>query len=255
MIYILNETLYYRTTDGLVRHVSEDDNHGMLLTPIVNRIFRVLIEQQGEIITKEGFIALVWEANGMEGSTNTLVQYMSHLRKILNHYLPDMMIITTVPRTGYTLSSDVTVSSIDQEDTIKTFTQKKRRPSTTMHYKKSIIILTFAITVLITLFIVADRLNDESIITPQHITPLFTYNSCPVYYLSSSEDQKDIANNTQIAKKIINNENISCTKDVSIYIAFNYSKTGNTPINAMLSRCIENGQYQNNCKSYQFNQW
>lgn len=114
MICIIDDVLYYRSTDGFIKHVGEDDERGTLLTPILNRILLLLIEKQGEVITKNDFIESVWEKHGLEGSTNTLTQYISHLRKILGEYFDVSEYIVTIPRTGYSLTTDLKIHKVEE---------------------------------------------------------------------------------------------------------------------------------------------
>jgi DNA-binding winged helix-turn-helix (wHTH) protein len=76
---------------------------------------KLLVQHHGNVVERETFLHDVWDRRGLQGSNNSLNQYISILRKMLASLLPDVLFIVTVPKTGFMLSADVTVTALEEE--------------------------------------------------------------------------------------------------------------------------------------------
>lgn len=70
---------------------------------------KLLVIQHGNVVEREAFLREVWDERGLQGSNNSLNQYISILRKLLASLVPDATFIVTVPKMGFMLSADITV--------------------------------------------------------------------------------------------------------------------------------------------------
>jgi DNA-binding winged helix-turn-helix (wHTH) protein len=257
VICIIDEVLYYRSADGFIKRVGEEDENGTLLTPILNRILALLIEKQGEVITKNDFIENVWEKHGLEGSTNTLTQYISHLRKILGKYFDVTQYIVTIPRTGYSLSSELKIQQIEEPKSdpepdvpvlVLPVTVKKRTNT------KWFMILAFAL-IMLTILSSPMLFENRYLIQSQVVKPLFDHEGCQVSGLSDKSHPMFDVTSIEIAKTILNENAIGCEKDAHFYIAITDGAINKIPGNVMLAKCIESTSNADICVSYQYNRW
>nr|WP_241391603.1 winged helix-turn-helix domain-containing protein [Yersinia frederiksenii]ULG19940.1 hypothetical protein 49p1_00240 [Yersinia frederiksenii] len=74
------------------------------------RCFQLLLQRPGEVICQQDFIKEVWEKQGQSGSTNTLYQNISLLRRALRSAGLHNNIIQTIPKEGMRFSGTVTLS-------------------------------------------------------------------------------------------------------------------------------------------------
>ncbi|MBH2847086.1 helix-turn-helix domain-containing protein, partial [Serratia marcescens] len=96
MNYIIDDVLVYCPDDGSVSHISKPEEIIMVLTPVLNRILLLLIENQGSLVPRDLFFEKVWDNYGKNASSHTLSQYMGVLRKIFENEL-GASCIDTIP--------------------------------------------------------------------------------------------------------------------------------------------------------------
>lgn len=114
MKYLLADAIVYNDEDGSVSLINAPDEDAQLLTCTANTIMKLLVQHHGNVVERETFLQEVWDWRGLQGSNNSLNQYISILRKMLAALLPDALLIVTVPKTGFMLSADVTVTPLEE---------------------------------------------------------------------------------------------------------------------------------------------
>ena len=114
MKYLLADAIVYNDEDGSVSLINAPDEDAQLLTCTANTIMKLLVQHHGNVVERETFLQEVWDRRGLQGSNNSLNQYISILRKMLASLLPDALLIVTVPKTGFMLSADVTVTPLEE---------------------------------------------------------------------------------------------------------------------------------------------
>ena len=114
MKYLLADAIVYNDEDGSVSLINAPDEDAQLLTCTANTIMKLLVQHHGNVVERETFLQEVWDRRGLQGSNNSLNQYISILRKMLAALLPDALLIVTVPKTGFMLSADVTVTPLEE---------------------------------------------------------------------------------------------------------------------------------------------
>ncbi len=109
MKFLLADTLVYNDEDGSFALVDTPEEAPQMLTGIANAIMKLLVNQHGNVVEREAFLRQVWDERGLQGSNNSLNQYISILRKILAGLVPDALFIVTVPKVGFMLSAELPV--------------------------------------------------------------------------------------------------------------------------------------------------
>jgi len=78
------------------------------LTPKAFDVLLFLVQNPNRVVTKEELLQAVWGDTIVE--EGNLTQYISHLRKALDHNLEDTRLIVTIARKGYQFTAPVTVA-------------------------------------------------------------------------------------------------------------------------------------------------
>ncbi|EQA5340853.1 winged helix-turn-helix domain-containing protein [Enterobacter hormaechei] len=114
MKYLLADALIYNDEDGIITPVNAPEEDAQILTCTANTILKLLVKHHGNVVERETFLHDVWDRRGLQGSNNSLNQYISILRKMLASLVPDVLFIVTVPKTGFMLCADVTVTTLEE---------------------------------------------------------------------------------------------------------------------------------------------
>jgi DNA-binding winged helix-turn-helix (wHTH) protein len=117
MKYLLADVLVYNDEDGSFSLIGAPEEEPQMLTGTANAIMKLLVAHHGNVIEREGFLRDVWDERGLQGSNNSLNQYISILRKMLASLVPDTGFIVTVPKMGFMLSADIPVTPLRSAET------------------------------------------------------------------------------------------------------------------------------------------
>lgn len=268
MSYILNENVLYRFDDGTLQLLANDEDDIVLLTPVINRMLYLLVSRQGEVISKEEFLEKVWDEYGRNGSTNTLSQYISTLRKLLGKYLDNSDVIITVPKQGYMFSRDIEIrrhesdvlnkvqepaeSKVDNHADIADVTlpqTKKREKSLPFAFKVSVAVLIFSLPLALAYFWPA-KISDKTVYR------LGDMEGCPLYSFikyPSKDVEFEVLN---IANELRERKNLDCVNNAVFYIYANANSLhSNSGSYIMLSRCINNAKNHDTCITSQTSRW
>lgn len=109
MIYILNNRIEYNSDTAEVFQLGSNIDIAKF-TPILNRIFRILVENNKMIVPRDELLKQVWNDHGLNASVNTLNQYISTLRKLLSQHLDIDNAILNIPKKGIILSSEIVIT-------------------------------------------------------------------------------------------------------------------------------------------------
>ena len=112
MKYQLADALIYTDDDATLTLM--DSAESQQLTDTANAIFSLLVAHAGMVVERETFLREVWDRRGLQGSNNSLNQYISILRKMLAAMVPDTTFIVTVPKVGFMLSAELRVVRLGQ---------------------------------------------------------------------------------------------------------------------------------------------
>lgn len=258
MNYIFDDNILYQPDDGTIRVLESGAEDIVTLTPVLNRILLLLVSQQGQLITKDEFLAKVWDDYGKTGSSHTLNQYLSTLRGIFLKHLNKQPIIT-VPRQGYMFSLDIAITIVDpatEQSARGTHSENppqfsddplvKMARSPTRQIKKHLAVYALILLAAITL---------TRLITPHFKSPvqqnhlqLGSIDQCPVYYLTDSKKSQRKDSDAMVrVNNMANMFGLSCGDNVYFYYYNNTSQIKEKKgIYSMLTRC-EQADDTNNC--------
>lgn len=113
MKYIISGKVIYNNVDRTLSGAEAGNDESIILTPVLGKVFEVLLDMHGEVVSRDIFLEKVWYSHGKLGSVNTLKQYIGRLRKILSRYISQEC-ICTVPG-GYFFSESVSISTTESE--------------------------------------------------------------------------------------------------------------------------------------------
>ncbi|MGG2079357.1 winged helix-turn-helix domain-containing protein [Lelliottia nimipressuralis] len=117
--YVIDEYIVFTPADGCLRLIKtvDTDTPSHLLPPAAARLLLVLLQHNGELVTKENLLAEVWENHGMTGSLHNLAHYTMLIRKAFRALHYDKKIIITVHKQGIMINPEVSYRiSVQQQD-------------------------------------------------------------------------------------------------------------------------------------------
>ncbi|AHB78352.1 MULTISPECIES: winged helix-turn-helix domain-containing protein [Pandoraea] len=97
-------------TDTFALVSRRDDALSVSLGATAGRCLQVLLEADGEIVTKRTLLAQGWEQYGAVVTDNNLSQSIVRIRRALQHLGADPGLLVTLPRIGYRLTGVTRVS-------------------------------------------------------------------------------------------------------------------------------------------------
>ena len=209
MKYLLADTLVYNDEDGSVSLVATPDVEPQVMTATANSIMKMLVLHHGNVVEREAFLHDVWDERGLQGSNNSLNQYISILRKLLASLVPEMLFIVTVPKVGFMLSADITVHSQAEKSDCPASASRPYRFQPRLLFCGGLTLVVLALC--IWTFVV--KQNQQR--AEMHL--LTHFGECPVYTFSPLADvfrNKAIA----LAQAMQRDGNMPCLKNSHFYL-------------------------------------
>ncbi|POT57185.1 transcriptional regulator [Citrobacter amalonaticus] len=245
MEYLINSQVRYRTDDGAIWPV-RDDESVIILTITMNRLLVYLLERQGQVVKRDELLNNVWDLHGLRSSSHTLNKYISEIRKHFMRAGIHHECITTIPRVGFVFNSDVEVIAIDNaENNIHSDTINAAVGTVLTHsiqplrYKAWYAAITLFIIICSTALIISgNRLKSKTNVKLQDapVYFLFNYQTCPVY-----TTQKNSASFLEQKKKVfldlVNVNKIECLNGTSFLYQASDSYMYGSKGRIFISRC------------------
>lgn len=265
---IINSVLFYNSEYGTLHMKSMDDCDSITLTPVLNGLLSHMLHNQGILITKEDFFDTVWDSYGRTGSANTLKQYISNIRKILDSHL-GMPCIITVPGQGYILSPELVIQCQSDNSVVDFIDDKadgcsndlvaveekkhlKKTKNNIFISKKFAIVNSALIVIMVALSVRVFLLHNQGSNLIQ-MSEISNIGGCPVYGEHANTINMEEKNvRTDDIKFILKSYNISCQKNDSFYFFNSPMHEGNDIGRySMLTVCHDKGS----CISYRVNKY
>lgn len=265
MDYLFDHSILYHSDDGTLHFLEAGAEDTVTLTPVLNRILLLLIARQGQLITKEEFLIKVWDDYGRAGSSHTLNQYLSTLRKIFSKHLNKKGIIT-VSKQGFMLSPDIIVSTVDEqpeatnesgntpeplpamdspcsEPIIEKTNVEEFEPNGKIKYAVFYTLLTLVA------FTLALWLPSRLYPSPKIGTfPLGSVGECPVFSFSGNLDEKQKEEAMVMVNHHINAYKLTCAEHVIFYFYSNENGAQKEKGSyTMLTRCARADVIDDEC--------
>lgn len=265
MDYLFDHSILYHSEDGTLHFLEAGAEDIVTLTPVLNRILLLLIAKQGQLITKEEFLIKVWDNYGRAGSSHTLNQYLSTLRKLFHKHLNKKGIVT-IAKQGYMLSPDIIVSTVDDQPKAtgelnndsepqqvtepplptavveKTAVGKSKLNSTVKYAVFYAMLTLIAITLALwlpTRFYSSPKVNTF---------PLGMVGECPVFSFSGNKDEQQKKEAMEMVNHHISAYHLTCGDHVSFYFYSNENGTQKEKGSySMLTRCARADVIDDEC--------
>jgi DNA-binding winged helix-turn-helix (wHTH) protein len=112
MIYLIENKILFNPEDNTLSLQNDPENQVSISNP-ARRVLLLLIEQQGVVVQRDILFKKVWDDYGLVSSNNNLNHCISKLRKVINTLGHTDDVIITVPKVGFLLKKEITISAID----------------------------------------------------------------------------------------------------------------------------------------------
>lgn len=240
------------------------------------RLLTVLVQNNGETLTRTWLLKVVWEDYGFTGSNSNLNNYLSELRKAINMLDPTLDIIITTPKVGIKLEANITFTALeDKENNSPDATNdndyhhvgneltgsekshssikdgkflKNKNGEKRMH---GILICIATLMMIITLLVLIKGMQKKIVLKNEPLTLIYETEKCRLYYLSGYS-KNEVAFSNERVKKLLSYYKTDCStgpyKDMYIY---SQKKGINTPETAFFSVCLKRGSGDANYSSCQ----
>ena len=235
MKYLLADALVYNDEDGSVS-----------LICTANTIMKLLVQHHGNVVERETLLQEVWDRRGLQGSNNSLNQYISILRKLLASLLPDVLFIVTVPKTGFMLSADVTVTALEEPCTAAETATSVRRVRPDVLFCGALTLAIVALCIWITAIKPATQQREIHLLT--HI------GTCPVYTFTPLADvfhEKAIG----LAQTLQQDGHLPCLKNSIFYMHIQRTLFYGHEGRLVLSQCSLTRGKASACRTLYYYEW
>lgn len=112
---IINDEIIFLENAYELRSVSSQNDVITLNAPTA-RCLQLLLDKAGQVVSRDDFLAQVWQARGIVVSQNTFYQNISLLRKSLKDAGLTKDIVITVRSKGFILAEDTIIRPVIDED-------------------------------------------------------------------------------------------------------------------------------------------
>ncbi|EKI0253026.1 winged helix-turn-helix domain-containing protein [Enterobacter asburiae] len=246
MKYLLADALVYNDEDGSVSLINAPDEDAQILTCTANTIMKLLVQHHGNVVERETLLQEVWDRRGLQGSNNSLNQYISILRKLLASLLPDVLFIVTVPKTGFMLSADVTVTALEEPCTAAETATSVRRVRPDVLFCGALTLAIVALCIWITAIKPATQQREIHLLT--HI------GTCPVYTFTPLADvfhEKAIG----LAQTLQQDGHLPCLKNSIFYMHIQRTLFYGHEGRLVLSQCSLTRGKASACRTLYYYEW
>lgn len=258
-LYIINNSLFFNEMNNTLS-LNGDDENTLYLPPPAGRLLTELIQNVGQLISRDELLVRVWEDHGFRASNSNLNNYLSVLRRNIASLAPEMNIIVTFPKQGVMLDAEITREESVREERIGPEEQflvsvsnsgdipnySHLPPPLTFRNKnklKKLLIITSLFCMLTSFFLIASNYRQGKNISPQQ---LFSHEKCNIFSLDSSHIEDNELDN--ILKKF--NVDIDC-KNIKHDIFYSHYRNKNKKQNITFISWCQLGKEQEyiNCEN------
>ncbi|MGB4074689.1 winged helix-turn-helix domain-containing protein [Pseudomonas sp.] len=104
--YVINRLIHF-DNEAYVLYTAAAPEEALRIGAIASRCLTLLLQADGQIVSKRDLMRGAWGAFGLEVTDNSLAQVVRQLRVALEKLQPDHELIITIPRIGYKISEQV----------------------------------------------------------------------------------------------------------------------------------------------------
>lgn len=106
--YVINQLIHF-DNEAFVLYAAATPEEVLRIGAIASRCLTLLLQANGQIVSKRDLMSGAWGAFGLEVTDNSLAQVVRQLRVALEKLQPNHELIVTIPRIGYKISEQVTL--------------------------------------------------------------------------------------------------------------------------------------------------
>lgn len=253
MKYILDGVFVFRTDDGSIWSIDNEDNK-ITLSPIISRLLLLLLEEQGNILTRDEILRQVWTVYGLEPSGNSLNQYISNIRKNMSLLGLHESAIRTLPKIGFMLDQNIVIVKLDSSD-IESKSQKNNFLKLNLTKSRlNYLMLAIIVFTLVASFVAKQEgIFSSHFSVTEHVT-LGTINGCKLYGIKNNTISKDDI--LSLAQEVFDDYNLACqhSNDVALFSVHGGISHGNAG-RTFIALCKEVNKSLTSCKNQSFNNW
>ncbi|MEB4673503.1 winged helix-turn-helix domain-containing protein [Enterobacteriaceae bacterium G50] len=248
MKYLLADAIIYDNEDGSLSLKGVESEEHQMLTSTANHIFNLLIAHHGMVVDREKFLQDVWDERGLTGSNNSLNQYISILRKLLDGMVPGITFIITVPKTGFMLNAEISVQPLSRESAPMLPTPVRTSRSRPM------LAIWLAIITMIVAAICGSYISQKQSPSVAGRYLLTQIDGCPVYTFTPIADvfQKQAI---ALTRQIKENSGLSCLENSVFYVHIQNTLFYGDKGRLVLSQCSRSSQNTSTCSTNYFYEW
>jgi len=107
--YKINDLILFTPGTSALSFVKQPDVEPILISNITKRLLLLLITHQGEVVSRNLLFQKVWDNYGLISSDSNLNQCVSKLRRLIKSMGLDEEFITTAPKMGFMLRSEIQI--------------------------------------------------------------------------------------------------------------------------------------------------
>lgn len=250
--YIIEEDIFFIPSSNKL--MTSKGNVEITLLSAASAILQILIDRQGQLVSKNELVYVGWEIHGLHVSDNTFYQNILTLRRGIRKCGIAQDIIKTIPRKGLVISSSVKISEVKNKKSVANENSKnyisilKKRCEIFLKRKvffcwlckiaNKKIILAYTICSILGLFFGFYSSTPTSYLSHYHYVDLI--NNCQLNIENNISNGEDVEN-------FMKKSNIYCMNNESIYYAtYRYIPR------ASIIKCESSIKNNNNCISHYF---
>ncbi|MDN6110815.1 MAG: winged helix-turn-helix domain-containing protein, partial [Enterobacterales bacterium] len=109
--YKINDLILFTPGTSALSFVKQPDIEPILISNITKRLLLLLITHQGEVVSRNLLFQKVWDNYGLISSDSNLNQCVSKLRRLIKSMGLDEEFITTAPKMGFMLRSEIQIEA------------------------------------------------------------------------------------------------------------------------------------------------
>ncbi|HBW7904482.1 winged helix-turn-helix domain-containing protein [Klebsiella pneumoniae] len=110
--YIINDEVIFNMDVNELQPVAGKDHEAITLNTPTARCLQLLLESNGNIISRDEFLSAVWEERGVVVSQNTFYQNISLLRKSLLRAGLTQDVVVTVRQRGFVIATGTVIRQV-----------------------------------------------------------------------------------------------------------------------------------------------
>lgn len=241
MRFDIEKLIQFDTENATLVNLLTGDSIELSLTS--TRLLAKLLSHHRDVLSREEIFQSVFDKYGARSSNSNLNQYISILRKNILELGVEKEVIVTIPRIGFRISENVSITFDDELPGEEVLTQnsaprKKRPPLRNMHY-----MLFFMFLLAVFIFI----LFKPDVTTQDNMSKIIKVEKC-IIFISPGISAKDLPGiiNTTTQKS----DKIDCTTEKEIYVdRLQINSTLGTNSQMLFIEC---SLLNNKCTSYYF---